>query len=177
MGRQINIKVAPQNLSETIETIESEWKKVYGSEPFNNSFLDETYEKQYASDERAATIIGYFTILAIIIACMGLFALSSFMAVRRTKEIGVRKALGAFHYYFYHAFRGIYQMDSAFCDYCQSHRLVRNEQVAADLCLPNRARTWCVYPCGYPGPGHWIDHCRLAGPEIRSGQPCRSTAL
>ena len=63
-----------------------------GSEPLAYSFLDEAYEQQYQSDDRAATIIGYFTILAILIACMGLFALSSFMAVRRTKEIGIRNA-------------------------------------------------------------------------------------
>jgi putative ABC transport system permease protein len=82
-------------MQSTIKTIENEWKKVYGSEPFAYSFLDEAYDQQYKSDERAATIIAYFTILAITIACMGLFALSSFMAVRRTKEIGIRKALGA----------------------------------------------------------------------------------
>lgn len=91
----MSIKVSPQNLPETIDAIESEWKKLYGTEPFIYSFLDEEFEALYTSDERTAKIIGYFTILAIIIACMGLFALSSFMAVRRTKEIGIRKALGA----------------------------------------------------------------------------------
>jgi putative ABC transport system permease protein len=89
------VKVSPNNMQSTIKTIENEWKKVYGSEPFAYSFLDEAYDQQYKSDERATTIIGYFTILAITIACMGLFGLSSFMAVRRTKEIGIRKALGA----------------------------------------------------------------------------------
>jgi putative ABC transport system permease protein len=89
------IRVSSENLPTTIQTIEKEWKNIYGAEPFAYSFLDETYEQQYQSDDRAATIIGYFTVLAIIIACMGLFALSSFMAVRRTKEIGIRKALGA----------------------------------------------------------------------------------
>lgn len=71
------------------------WKQVYGSTPFSYNFVDETFDEQYKSDEQAAKIIGYFTILAIIIACMGLFALSSFMAARRTKEIGIRKAMGA----------------------------------------------------------------------------------
>ena len=80
----MNIKISPTNIPETIKYIENEWKKVYGTEPFNYSFLDETFDKQYKSDEQNAKIISYFTVLAIIIACMGLFALSSFMAVRRT---------------------------------------------------------------------------------------------
>jgi putative ABC transport system permease protein len=103
------IKVSPKNMQSTIKTIENEWKKVYGSEPFAYSFLDEAYDQQYKSDERAATIIAYFTILAITIACMGLFALSSFMAVRRTKEIGIRKALGRFiKNHLCDAFKGIH---------------------------------------------------------------------
>ena len=93
-GRLI-VKVSPTDISTTIKNIEKEWKNVYGAEPFIYSFLDDEFEALYTSDERTAKIIGYFTILAIVIACMGLFALSSFMAVRRTKEIGIRKALGA----------------------------------------------------------------------------------
>jgi putative ABC transport system permease protein len=89
------VKVAPLNIPVTIKFIENVWKQVYGSTPFSYNFVDETFDEQYKSDEQAAKIIGYFTILAIIIACMGLFALSSFMAARRTKEIGIRKAMGA----------------------------------------------------------------------------------
>ena len=91
----LSVKVASTDIPATIRLIEGEWKKVYGSTPFRYAFLDETIERQYRSDEQAAKIIGYFTVLAIIIACMGLFALSSFMVVRRTKEIGIRKAMGA----------------------------------------------------------------------------------
>ncbi|MCK5277475.1 MAG: ABC transporter permease, partial [Cyclobacteriaceae bacterium] len=91
----LNIKVSPTEIPATIKFIEREWKNVYGSAPFSYTFLDEFFDQQYKSDEQAAKIIGYFTVLAIIIACMGLFALSSFMVVRRTKEIGIRKALGA----------------------------------------------------------------------------------
>ena len=92
---RMSVKVSPVDLPATIKIIENEWKNVYGAEPFSYSFLDEEFEAQYTSDERTAKIIGYFTILAIVIACMGLFALSSFMAFRRTKEIGIRKTLGA----------------------------------------------------------------------------------
>jgi putative ABC transport system permease protein len=94
-GFLMYLKVNPVNMPSTIKFIENEWKLVYGSAPFSYNFVDETFDEQYKSDEQAAKIIGYFTILAIIIACMGLFALSSFMAARRTKEIGIRKAMGA----------------------------------------------------------------------------------
>jgi putative ABC transport system permease protein len=91
----INIKISANNVPETIKNIEKEWKNIYGAKPFQYSFLDDLFDEQYRRDEQGAKIIGYFTILAIIIAGMGLFALSSFMAVRRTKEIGIRKAMGA----------------------------------------------------------------------------------
>jgi putative ABC transport system permease protein len=88
-------KFSPSNIPSTIKFIENKWKDVYGSAPFRYAFVDETFDEQYKNDEQAIKIIGYFTVLAIIIACMGLFALSSFMAARRTKEIGIRKAMGA----------------------------------------------------------------------------------
>lgn len=89
------IKISPQDMPSTIRLIEKEWKSVYGAAPFDYTFLDESYDQQYKSDDRATRIIGYFTILTIIIASLGLFALSSFMIIRRTKELGIRKSLGA----------------------------------------------------------------------------------
>ena len=92
------VKISPFEIPTTIQYIKKQWEDIYGSytkTPFSYTFLDETFDQQYKSDEQVAKIIGYFTILAIIIACMGLFALSSFMVVRRTKEIGIRKAMGA----------------------------------------------------------------------------------
>ena len=90
-----HIKVAPSDVSSTLKIIEAEWQTVGGQRVFNYQFLDESFDKQYKGDEQLATIIGYFTALAIIIACLGLFAMSSFMVSRRTKEIGIRKTLGA----------------------------------------------------------------------------------
>ena len=63
--------------------------------PFNKIFLDESYGEMYESFERNGTLLGILTILAILIACLGLLGLVSFAAVRRTKEIGIRKVLGA----------------------------------------------------------------------------------
>jgi putative ABC transport system permease protein len=90
-----NIKISSSDLPSTLKLIEKEWKSIYGSTPFAYRFLDEVFDKNYKSDENLATVIGYFTGLAVLIACLGLFALSSFMVSRRTKEIGVRKSLGA----------------------------------------------------------------------------------
>lgn len=95
VAENMYVRISPDDIPETIKTIEQEWKSIYGEGSFTYSFLDEAFDRQYSNDERAGKIISYFTILAIFIACMGLFALSSFMAVRRTKEIGIRKALGA----------------------------------------------------------------------------------
>ncbi len=90
-----NIKIKSSDIPATIKTIEKTWKKIYGDRFFAFSFLDETFARQYKSDEQFSTIITWFTALALVIACLGLFALSSFMVTRRTKEIGIRKSLGA----------------------------------------------------------------------------------
>jgi putative ABC transport system permease protein len=90
-----SIRIHSSDIPATLKLIEKEWKNVYGQKPFRYQFLDETFDRQYRNDEQLASVIGYFTGLAVIIACLGLFALSSFMVSRRTKEIGIRKSLGA----------------------------------------------------------------------------------
>jgi putative ABC transport system permease protein len=90
-----NIRIKSTDIPETLKRIEDVWKKVYGQKIFDYHFLDETLDRQYKSDEQFAIVIGFFTSLALAIACLGLFALSSFMVSRRVKEIGVRKVLGA----------------------------------------------------------------------------------
>lgn len=90
-----SIKISSANIETTIKNIRKEWETVFNQEDFSYQFLDESFNQQYKGDEQLAILIGYFTILAVIIACLGLFGLSSFMVSRRTKEIGIRKALGA----------------------------------------------------------------------------------
>lgn len=95
-GITANIRIAPSNILASIKAIETEFKSVWGaSRPFQYEFLDESFNNHYRNDEQLAKVIGYFTVVAVIVACLGLFALSSFMVTRRTKEIGVRKAMGA----------------------------------------------------------------------------------
>lgn len=71
------------------------WAKLNPNEPFEYSFLDQDFQKNYEAEERLAAIIRYFTIIAILISCLGLFGLTTFSVEQRTKEIGIRKVLGA----------------------------------------------------------------------------------
>lgn len=84
-----------KSASESIAAIESIYKKNFPDLPFEYKFVDEEYAAKFASEERVGKLAGVFTGLAILISCLGLFGLASFMAEQRTKEIGVRKVLGA----------------------------------------------------------------------------------
>jgi putative ABC transport system permease protein len=83
------------NMTSVLKAIESTWKKYDPNDPFDYTFLDEDFQKNYKADTRLAGIVSYFTIVAILISCLGLFGLAAFSAEQRTKEIGVRKVLGA----------------------------------------------------------------------------------
>jgi putative ABC transport system permease protein len=83
------------NIKETLAAVEKNWKAAVANEPFEYSFLDADFQKNYQAQERLSSIVTYFTIIAIIICCLGLFALAAFSAEQRIKEIGVRKVLGA----------------------------------------------------------------------------------
>ena len=83
------------NIKQSLSVLESSWKKLNPNEPFEYGFLDQDFQKNYEKDDRQANLINYFTIVAIIISCLGLFGLATFTAEQRTKEIGIRKVLGA----------------------------------------------------------------------------------
>jgi len=83
------------NTQDVIHSIESSWAKLAPGQPFQYSFLDEDFGRMYSSEQRLGRIFVVFAGLAIVIACLGLFALTSFTAEQRTKEIGIRKVLGA----------------------------------------------------------------------------------
>ena len=89
------VRIKGGNISGTIHQFEEQWKSFTNTEPFDYSFLDEAFDAQYRSEQRLGSIFSIFAALSIFIACLGLFGLSAFMAERRTKEIGVRKVLGA----------------------------------------------------------------------------------
>lgn len=91
----ISLKVSPQNVASTISAVESVWKNVYPSYPFEYRFFDEAFANLFKNDRQFSNLITNFTILAILIACLGLFGLAAFTADQKTKEIGMRKILGA----------------------------------------------------------------------------------
>src|SRR5262249_11297964 len=83
------------HVASLLKSIEKSWHKLNPNEPFEYSFLDEDFQKNYEAENRLSAIVGYFTALAILISCLGLFGLATFSAEQRVKEIGVRKVLGA----------------------------------------------------------------------------------
>ena len=91
----ISVKISAENVPATIAHIEKTWQEFSPEFPFDFHFVDDLVENQYQNEERLAKTIGYFAGLGIFIACLGLFGLAAFMAEQRTKEIGVRKVLGA----------------------------------------------------------------------------------
>ncbi|QEK99432.1 FtsX-like permease family protein [Olivibacter sp. LS-1] len=84
-----------QNPSQSISTIENIWKKYVDDVPFEYSFVDEAFGDKFKTEERIGKLSSYFAVLAIFISCLGLFGMASFVAEQRTKEIGIRKVLGA----------------------------------------------------------------------------------
>ena len=87
--------VKAADMKAALANIGTAWKELNPNEPFEYSFLDEDFQKNYEAEERLAAIIRYFTIVAIFISCLGLFGLTTFSVEQRTKEIGIRKVLGA----------------------------------------------------------------------------------
>lgn len=94
-GNQISLKVQASNLSETISEVKGVYEKVFSKSPFEYYFLDQEFDKLYQSDIRMSRAVSYLTFISIIIACMGIFGLSSYLAIQRTKEIGIRKVMGS----------------------------------------------------------------------------------
>jgi len=92
---RISLQFTTQNLPALINQIEESWAAVAAGMPFSYTFVDQAVENQYRQEDRLSQIVFFGSTLAIIIACLGLFGLASLMIVRRTKEIGVRKVLGA----------------------------------------------------------------------------------
>ncbi|NUO02527.1 MAG: ABC transporter permease [Saprospiraceae bacterium] len=84
-----------KDLPALLASVEQIWKRYVPGEPFEYTFLDEDFQKTYKEDRQMATLIGSFTGIAILISCLGLFGLAAFAAEQRTKEIGIRKVLGA----------------------------------------------------------------------------------
>jgi putative ABC transport system permease protein len=91
----ITVRLKPGNIATTIRFIESTWKRFVGSDKCRYSFLDQLVANLYDREKRTGTVATVFSVLAIFIACLGLFGLAAFVTEQRTKEIGIRKVVGA----------------------------------------------------------------------------------
>ena len=89
------MKIDEKNTSRIISLIQAKWKEVFPGQPFEYFFLDESFNNQYKADQQFGKVFGLFAMLAIFVSCLGLFGLASFISEQRTKEIGIRKVLGA----------------------------------------------------------------------------------
>ena len=84
-----------ERIEETLAKVEAQWKRIYPGNPFAYFFLDESFQAQYRADQQLGRTVALFAFLTIFVACLGLFGLASFTTTQRTKEIGIRKVLGA----------------------------------------------------------------------------------
>jgi putative ABC transport system permease protein len=91
----VYIKLSGSDTKSTMSFIETKWKEIFPDQLFAYTYLSERFNRQFEADERRGLIFTLFTVLAILIACLGLFGLASYMVEQRTKEIGIRKVFGA----------------------------------------------------------------------------------
>jgi putative ABC transport system permease protein len=89
------IRLTPGNIPESLKSVEKIWKEIVPEYPLQYTFVDQDYDNMYRSQLRLTALLRYFTILSLIIACMGLYGLSAYSTERRTNEIGIRKVMGA----------------------------------------------------------------------------------
>jgi putative ABC transport system permease protein len=91
----LNVKLTGQNLPQTIAAIDRIWQEMVTTRPINRQFIDDRIARLYRDVTRQGQVFSGFALVAVAIACLGLFGLAAFTAERRTKEIGIRKAMGA----------------------------------------------------------------------------------
>ncbi len=93
--RYMSVRIDSGNIPATINTLEEAWIKVFPNIPFDHFFLDSFYQNMYTTESNLGRVMLYFSVLAIVIACLGLIGLAAYMIEQRTREIGIRKVLGA----------------------------------------------------------------------------------
>jgi putative ABC transport system permease protein len=95
LNNVIYIKLSGSDTKQTLSFIERKWKEIFPDQPFVYTYLSERFNRQFEADDKRGLVFTMFTVLAILIACLGLFGLASYMVEQRTKEIGIRKVFGA----------------------------------------------------------------------------------
>jgi putative ABC transport system permease protein len=90
-----SIRINPGNIQKTLNIIESQWRNFFPENPYEYFFLEDYFNEQYKNELQFGKVLNLFSLLAIAIACLGLFGLSSYTTAQRTREIGIRKVLGS----------------------------------------------------------------------------------
>jgi putative ABC transport system permease protein len=91
----IHIRLHPATVTSTMKAIEETWENICRDEPVNYQFFDQHFDRMYRAEQRTGKLFSWFSALAVVISCMGLFGLASYLAEQKTREIGIRKAFGA----------------------------------------------------------------------------------
>ena len=99
MSSDFLVRIRPERMSETLTFMAEKWQSIAGDAPFDYVFLDENFDRLYREEERWGTIVQYASFFALFVACLGVLGLTSLAITRRTKEIGIRKVLGASNYH------------------------------------------------------------------------------
>jgi putative ABC transport system permease protein len=94
-GEFYSMRMEPKDISATVAHVKQAWEKAFPGNPFDYFFLDDFFNRQYENERKFGVLFTTFSILAVLVGCLGLFGLSAYAAVQRTKEIGIRKALGS----------------------------------------------------------------------------------
>jgi putative ABC transport system permease protein len=94
-GEYYSVRIRTNDLSGTVDHIRQAWEKAFPGNPFGYFFLDDYFNRQYENEQKFGALFTTFAVLAMIVGCLGLFGLSAYTATQRTKEIGIRKALGS----------------------------------------------------------------------------------
>lgn len=94
-GEYYSLRITPENLQASVEGIRTSYQKAFPGNPFDYFFLDDYFNRQYENEKKFGKLFNVFAGLAVVVGCLGLFGLSAYTATQRTKEIGIRKALGS----------------------------------------------------------------------------------
>jgi putative ABC transport system permease protein len=94
-SREVHVRTRARDAAKAVAAARKVWEKDFAAYPFSYHFMDETFENMYKADQRTGTLFNVFALVAIVISCLGLFGLAAYTAQVRTREIGVRKVLGA----------------------------------------------------------------------------------
>ena len=172
----ILIRLSPGNIPAALKTVESVWGKIIPEYPFDYFFIDEDYNNIFRAQVRLTRLLKYFTILAVIIACLGLYGLSAYSAERRTNEIGIRKVMGAgamtIQFLMIKEFI-ILILISLLIAIPAGWIIVRKTPGA--ICQQDRFKDHCILNNCYLRSYHCIDHSEFSGIYGIKDKSCRST--